>query len=77
MAAASVLLKAASGGAFTTFSTTKLISVEDALETCRRAGHAVTGARRAHLILQRHFAIVQPGGPGRDAATRRRCMYKA
>jgi hypothetical protein len=36
--AASVLLKAASGGAFTTFSTTTLISVDDALEAFRRVG---------------------------------------
>jgi hypothetical protein len=33
-----VLLKAASSSAFTTFSTTKLISVDDALAAFRRAG---------------------------------------
>lgn len=38
VAAESVMVKVASSGAYTTISTTKLLSVEDALEAFRRAG---------------------------------------
>lgn len=38
VSAASVLVKAAASGAFTTFSTTKLLSVDEMLDALRQAG---------------------------------------
>ncbi len=47
-----MLLKAASGGAFKTFSTTKLISVDDALAAFRRAGELQHGPPRRVCIAR-------------------------
>ena len=69
MAAASVLLKAASGGAFTTFSTTKLISVDDALAAFRPADELQHRPPRPVCIARGpygHLRIRQVSHPGAD-----------